>query len=138
MTSGMVDPPLDMKKARFDFHQNELFSVPDGGDKRDRTADLYPIFPQYSENVDVLSEKPPSNFHSDFRKMYAIWLGCFSNHNRRHRTLCDAGGEKFEIFKLEDEYFPWTDICKIAIMEKSFRKWRLHYAGIVIPNCQLS
>ena len=31
MTSGMVDPPLDMKKARFDFHQNELFSVPDGG-----------------------------------------------------------------------------------------------------------
>ena len=30
----------EIKKARFDFHQNELFSVPDGGDKRDRTADL--------------------------------------------------------------------------------------------------
>ena len=30
----------EMKKARFDFHQNELFRFPDGGDKRDRTADL--------------------------------------------------------------------------------------------------
>ena len=29
-----------MKKARFDFHQNVLSRFPDGGDKRDRTADL--------------------------------------------------------------------------------------------------
>ena len=31
---------LENKKTRFDFHQNELFPVPGGGDKRDRTADL--------------------------------------------------------------------------------------------------
>ena len=37
---GHINLHRGNKKARFDFHQNELFSVPDGGDKRDRTADL--------------------------------------------------------------------------------------------------
>ena len=30
----------EQKKLVLIIHQNELFSVPDGGDKRDRTADL--------------------------------------------------------------------------------------------------
>ena len=37
---GHINLHRGNEKARFDFHQNELFSVPDGGDKRDRTADL--------------------------------------------------------------------------------------------------
>lgn len=40
------------------------------------------------------------------------------------------GGEKIEFFKLEDDYYPWINICENAIMEKSFRKWRLHYVAL--------
>jgi hypothetical protein len=39
----------------------------------------------------------PARFHS-------------SASRRHHRTLCDDGGEKFEFFKLDNDYFPWTDI----------------------------
>ena len=45
---------------------------------------------------------------------------------------------KFYVFKSENNSFPWTDIYGIAIMKRSFRKWKLHYAAIVIANCQLS
>lgn len=57
-------------------------------------------FPNILKMSTFYQKNLPSNFQSDFRKIYAIWLGCFSNHNRQHRTKCDAGGEKFEFHKL--------------------------------------
>ena len=38
--SWIYQSAREKKKARFDKLQNELFPVPGGGDKRDRTADL--------------------------------------------------------------------------------------------------
>ena len=37
---GHINLNAGTKKLVLIIHQNELFSVPDGGDKRDRTADL--------------------------------------------------------------------------------------------------
>ena len=55
---GHINLHRGNEKARFDFHQNELFSVPDGGDKRDRTADLLNAIQALSRTVQSHTPMP--------------------------------------------------------------------------------